>query len=379
MRGGLPNRWDAAAAAAVTAATVAPLAVTGQPRWWLLALGLAASVPVAWRGRALLAVCLVVGPATTVLALCPGLGPLFVPYGALLCAYTFAAHGTRRLQPVAIAICAAGVLITLVVPRESFDTVRVVVTEYVAVFAIGGGIRARRDREAADAERAQRTAEARAAAVQLERVRIARDMHDIVTHSVGLMIVQAEAGPVVARTDPARAEAVFDTIAATGREAVDQLRVMLGALRGQAGREPVPGIDAVGELVARTGRGELRTSLTEEGERRPLPVDVGVAAYRIVQESLTNVVRHAGARSVEVTLSWTDASLEVRIADDGGGTGLSGPPREGHGLLGMRERAQACGGTLAVDPRGFTVTASLPAPGRPAEHWPRPRSAPAGG
>lgn len=377
MRAGLLNRWDVAVAAVVTVATVAPLLAAGHPRWWLLPLAVAASVPVAWRRQALVPVCLVVGVATTALAPSPDLGPLFVPYGALLCAYTFAAHGPRRLQAVAIAVCAAGILVTMVLPRESLATVRVVVTEYVAVYAIGVGTRARWERTAADAQRAQHTAEARAAAVQLERVRIARDMHDIVTHSVGLMIVQAEAGPVVARDDPARAEAVFDTIASTGREAVDQLRVMLGALRGQTGREPAPGIDGIGELVARVGRGDLRATLTELGERRPLPVDVGVAAYRIVQESLTNVVRHADARAVAVTLRWTDTSLEVRIADDGGGADVAARPREGHGLLGMRERAQACGGTLAVDPGGFTVTATLPAPRRPVEQ--RRRSATAGG
>jgi signal transduction histidine kinase len=365
-------------AAVVTAATLPPLCTLGRLRWWVVALGVAAAVPVAWRRRALITVCLIVGVATMALAVGPTDGPLFVPYGMLLCAYSFAAQSPPRVRTAGIAVGAAGIVVALIIPRAGPGTVRVVITEYVAAYAVGVGARAKREQDAADSERARRIADAQVAAAQRERLRIARDMHDIVTHSVGLMVVQAEAGPVVARTDPARAEAVFDTIAATGREAIDQLRMMLGALRGKAsqepasrdralgaeGREPAPGIGAVAGLVARAGRDDLRTSVIEVGTRRPVPAEVGVAAYRIVQESLTNVVRHSGAHAVEVTLVWTDTSLDVRVADDGCGRF---PLREGHGLLGMRERAQACGGTLLVDPRGFTVTASLPLAGRPSD------------
>jgi signal transduction histidine kinase len=186
-------------------------------------------------------------------------------------------------------------------------------------------------------------------------------MHDIVTHSVGLMVVQAEAGPLVIRTDPARAEAAFDAIADTGRGALAQLRGALGALRsdGNGVREPRPGLDALPGLIERTRRAGLHVNLTSDGAPRPVTANVDVAAYRIVQEALTNVMRHADARAVQVRLRWVDTALEVEVADDGkGADGVTG----GRGLVGMRERTAACGGTLQAGPgrEGFVVAATLP-------------------
>jgi signal transduction histidine kinase len=206
-------------------------------------------------------------------------------------------------------------------------------------------------------ERARRLEEERAAAVAEERTRIARDMHDIVTHSVGLMVVQAEAGPLVLRSDPARAEAAFQAISDTGREAIGQLRQILGTLRGTVAREPQPGLDATPDLLERARQAGLAVSVEESGDRRPVPAAVDIAAYRIIQECLTNTLRHAAARTVRLCLGWSERALTIEVADDGrGATAL----REGHGIVGMRERVGACGGTLAIDPRGFTVTATLP-------------------
>jgi len=183
-------------------------------------------------------------------------------------------------------------------------------------------------------------------------------MHDVLAHSVSLMVVQAEAGPVVVRSDPARAEAVFDAVAAAGRDAMGQLRRILGLLAdGDAGAAP-PGIDAVADLVA----GVPRASLVTSGTARAVAADVGTAAFRIVQEALTNVVKHAGPASVVVTLDWAATELVVTVRDDGPGPGAN--PGSGHGLIGIGERAAACGGSArhGAGPggRGFEVSAGLP-------------------
>ncbi|RFU38509.1 sensor histidine kinase, partial [Actinomadura logoneensis] len=231
------------------------------------------------------------------------------------------------------------------------------------------GTRARRARAAELAERERRLAGERAAAVDRERARIARDMHDIVTHSVGLMVVQAEAGPVVLAASPERAEAVFDTIADTGRDALAQLRTVLGTLRsagpdGPAG--PAPGLDTLPDLVEGARRAGLDARLDLPDPVPDVPPAVAVAAYRIVQEALTNTLRHAGATRVEVRLRASPETLRVEVRDDGRGASAP-PPDSGYGLVGMRERAAACGGTLRVtaDGPGFAVEALLPARAAP--------------
>jgi len=378
-----PSRVDTAIAAVVTLVTVLPLLVPTPHAWWIVAFGLASSVPVAWRRRAVLAVSALVGVATMTLVLFLSHQPvfLFLPYGGLVCAYTYAEWCPPRWRPVGIVLGVLGIAITLIVPHEDLETLRYVSTAYIAAYALGIGARARRAQRAAEEERTRRLAEERAVAVQRERLRIARDMHDIVTHSVGLIVVQADAGPLVVRDDPDKAEAIFEVIAETGRDAVGQLRRVLGTLRGGE-REPQPGIDAVPELVAGAGRTDLDATVTEHGRRRAISAEVGVAAYRIVQESLTNTVRHASADTVRVTLTWTEAELTVEIADNGNGLARpgerSGSPG-GHGIAGMRERVDACGGRLDIDPgrgdpvgappgrrlgekagEGFTVTATFP-------------------
>jgi signal transduction histidine kinase len=350
---------DAVLASVVTVASVTPLLLPHRQVWWLIALGFAASVPIAWRRRALVPVTIVVGSATMAMVLTLTHRDVLVlmPYGGLVCAYTFATLDRLAPRVGAVVLMAAGVIVTLVIPHEDLETYRYVGAVYVASYALGVGTRARRAQRRAEEERTRRLAEERATAVERERTRIARDMHDIVTHSVGLMVVQAEAGPLVVRNDPARAEAAFEAIADTGREAIGRLRLILDALRGDGGREPQPGLDTLRDLVERTRRAGLDASFEERGTPVPVPAEVGVAAYRIVQESLTNTLRHSAARTVRVILAWADSSLTVEVRDDGGSTAA---PREGHGITGMRERAHACGGRLDIDPSGFAVTATLP-------------------
>jgi signal transduction histidine kinase len=353
-------RADVAIAALVSAAMLVPAFVPHRQPWWVVALAALTSVPVLWRRRFLISSALVTGAAMTALALVQhSLAhdlPVVVPYGPLVSTYTCAELAPPVVRAVGGVVLTAGVVFSLVLPHESFDTFGSVITSYVAAYALGVGTRARRAQRTAEAERARRLEEERATAVAEERTRIARDMHDIVTHAVGLMVVQAEAGPVVVRSAPARAEAVFDAIAGTGREAVGQLRQILGALRGTGGG-PRPGLDATSGLVERAREAGLDVAVEEHGARLPVPASVDIAAYRVIQECLTNVLRHAAARTVRLCLGWSERALTIEVSDDGHcADGL----REGHGIVGMRERVGACGGTLVIDPRGFTVTATLP-------------------
>jgi signal transduction histidine kinase len=175
--------------------------------------------------------------------------------------------------------------------------------------------------------------------------------------------VQAEAGLVV-RADPDKAGAAFDTISATGREALTQLGRALGVLRGDGPmRQPQPDLDDVPALVERARPAGLQARLAERGQRRPVPADLAAAVYRVVQEALTNTVRHAHARRVAVRLDWRDTSLRVEVVDDGDGPGPPGGG-SGRGLAGMRERVDAFGGELRTGAGdsgvGFRVTAILP-------------------
>ncbi|WP_433254946.1 sensor histidine kinase [Streptosporangium sp. CA-135522] len=344
--------FDAVITTGVCAATVLPLA--GAP-WRVVVVAVLASAPVFWRRRAPLTVMLVVGLATTALALLEAVPRL--PYGALVCVYTLAVLSPPVLLGLAVAITAAGVVVSFVIPREALADFGFVSAAYVVAVALGMSARAHRAQVATLRERARRQEEEAAAR---ERLAIARDMHDILTHSVGIMVVQAEAGPLVMRTDPARAEAAFDAIAETGRGAIVQLRRVLGTLRSGDGARP--GVDSLPDLIARSRRTGLEVRLEEEGRRRALPADVDVALYRVVQESLTNTIKHAVAREVLVRLRWADTTLRLEVSDDGRGPQPGGSG--GHGMIGMRERVLACGGTLRAGPgpagAGFAVFATFP-------------------
>lgn len=347
---------DVVVAVVVTGATVGPAVVAREP-WWVLVFALLASVPVLWRRRAPIAVLWVVGPAITVLACVHALPAL--PYGTIICVYTIAAYSRQSLRRVALLAVCVGVLVSLAIPNERPESYAYAAISFTTAWALGTGVRARRAQIAMLEERARRLEEERGAAVDRERLRIARDMHDIVTHSVGLMIIRAETGPLLTRTDPDGADAVFAGIADTGREAVQQLRHSLGALRGIGDPPHQPGIEAIPDLVELTRRGGLTASFDESGTRRAVSGDVGVTAYRVVQEALTNTRKHARATCVRVSLRWTEDRLLVRVSDDGAGVV---DDSTGYGLLGMRERVTSSGGTLrhGRSGNGFDVAAELP-------------------
>ncbi|WP_443333875.1 sensor histidine kinase [Streptomyces sp. CB02488] len=198
-----------------------------------------------------------------------------------------------------------------------------------------------------------------------ERARIAREMHDILSHAVSLMIVQAEAGPVAVRTAPDRAEAAFDAISETGRDAMVQLRRMLGVLRedegpGGAPRRPQPALAGLPGLVERVRGSGLAVSYEVTGATRTPGPAVETTVYRMVQEALTNVVRHADAETVRIRLDHGSEELTLTVTDDGHGPGTG----TGLGLVGIRERAAAHGGTARTGPgpggRGFEVRVTIP-------------------
>jgi signal transduction histidine kinase len=218
----------------------------------------------------------------------------------------------------------------------------------------------------------RREVEARAA-VAREQARIARELHDIVAHAVTVMVLQAAGAERVLSTDPRQAEQALTNIRAQGKQAMQELRRMLPVLRTAEGandeQQPAParppGLDDLDELVTAVGRTGLSVQLDRLGAARPVPPSIGLAAYRLIQESLTNVTKHAGpGSSATVRVVWGD-DLLVEVSDRGSGSAPPGPrvPSTGHGLLGLRERVALAGGRFAAGPLpdgGFQVTATLP-------------------
>ena len=202
-----------------------------------------------------------------------------------------------------------------------------------------------------------------------ERARIARELHDVVAHSLSVVIAQADGGRYAAASDPDAAARALETVAATGRSALTDMRRLLGVLRegeGGAAMAPQPGVGDLAALVGSVRASGLDVVLTRVGEPRPLVPSAGLALYRGVQESLTNVLKHAGPGAwARVGLTWRQDGVQLRV-DDGGGTGAmvaSSGDGAGRGLLGMRERLALHGGTVVAGPReggGFSVRIDLP-------------------
>jgi signal transduction histidine kinase len=199
-----------------------------------------------------------------------------------------------------------------------------------------------------------------------ERARIARELHDIVAHHLSVIAVQSETARLTSPKLSADARGRFEAIAATAREALTETRRLLGVLRedvgGDADRAPQPGLDGLGDLVATARDAGANVRLILQGKVVPLPAGIDLAAYRIVQEALTNARRHAPGADVDVEVSYGEAALTLRVRDYGGGPG-DGELMPGHGLVGMRDRATIAGGTFsygAAEGGGFAVEVTLP-------------------
>ncbi|MER7695594.1 histidine kinase [Streptomyces sp. NPDC096095] len=357
--------------AAVTMPFVVPRAADlPEATWGAYGLTTLTVLPLVARRRAPVAVLLAAlagGALYTLAADGPG-QPL--PYAGLVTFYTVAELSPARKR-LAVAVL-VGAAVFPSVARNTGEARELLFSLFVfgAAYAFGRLSHTRKAYVAAVEDRARqaelgRRIEAERAAAR-ERARIAREMHDILSHAVSLMVVQAEAGPVAVRTAPERAEAAFDAISETGRDAMVQLRRMLGVLRedgpGQppAPRAPQPGPAELPALLARVRAGGPEVTYATTGRVRPLPRDTGATVYRIVQEALTNVVKHARAKQVDVELAFAEEALTITVRDDGQGPGST----QGLGLIGVRERAAAHGGTARAGGgpggRGFELVVGLP-------------------
>jgi signal transduction histidine kinase len=321
----------------------------------------------------------------------PGLIP--ADAAVLIALYSVTVYGPRWAHRTAIvgALVGSAVLSTaLMILAGPPDPVSYVGTTLfgcvtaLAVWAAGLVKRSRRETLLAWQDRAERLRVERDQQAQIataaERARIAREMHDIVAHSLSVVIAQADGGRYAAQADPGAAARSLETIAETGRTALADMRRLLGVLRdgsdgvapGAAGVTapipalvPQPAAGDVEQLVEQLRSTGVRISLVRVGTPRPLPPGAGLTVFRICQESLTNVLKHAGPDpTVTVLLQWAPSALTLEVSDDGRGAAAI-DDGAGHGLLGMRERAAMFGGTVTAGPRpggGFRVRAELPLP-----------------
>ena len=377
---------DVVVAAVVAVLSVVEVATTSANRLpgdraadgYAYALVAVGALSLAWRRRAPLAMLAVV---TAVLATfwLRGHVALLSVLG-LPALYAVAAHSSHRrrawwLLGAALFLLMLAASVSVLDQPAGFDYLQAVsmVAFMSAAIAAGVIIRNRErifvdtERRAAEAE-ADRLAAAERAAV-LERSRIAREMHDVVAHGMSVVAVQAAAGREIVHTNPDKAAEVFARIEAVGRESLTELRRMLGVLRetGEvaASLSPQPGIADIAAAVAQSSSTGVATDLVIEGRQRSVAPGIELAAFRIVQEALTNVRKHAGASaSATVRISYEPRDLVVEVADDGRGAATSfAGVGTGNGLIGMRERVEIYGGQFTSGPRvggGYTVRAVLP-------------------
>ena len=329
------------------------------------------------------------------------LQPTFADAAILVLLYTVAAERPRRVSLPGLAACA--VLFVAVAarynpggnePRHQVEFFLVTSLFYllapVSAWVLGDSMGTRRAYSAALEERAVRAERERDVQAQIaaaaERARIARELHDVIAHNLSVMVAQADGGAYAFDAAPEQSRQALAEIGRTGRQALSEMSSLLGILHTgsqAAPLAPVPAAAEIAQLVTQAREAGMRVNYTVEGDVPPLPGSLSLAAYRIVQEALTNVRKHAGPRAAaEVTLRYGQDELLVCVADDGRGSagrpgrlpryGEAGPAGSakpgsdpGHGLAGMRERAAMYGGTIQARPRpggGFEVAARLPLP-----------------
>jgi signal transduction histidine kinase len=360
----VPPLPDAAVALAIVLVEVGGAALTSRERGEpgvtpvAILLLLLQSLPVAWARRAPVPVWAITAAAALVYGIRDYPDP-FLPLGPIVALFVVVA---LRPPPTAVvvgvcslAIAGAGAL--LAGDSDAQDVAFAIVL--VALGWVLGVLQRRRDERAATDQAA-----AMRDAVLDERTRIARELHDVVAHHVSMMVVQSEAGASTAASEQDLER--FEATASTGRDALTDLRRLLGVLRASdasvsSDREPQPGLDRLDDLVRSARRAGLSVDVTVEGEPRSVPPGVGLSAYRIVQEALTNTIRHAGPAHASVAVRYSTDALEVEVVDDG--TRAASANGDGFGLVGIRERVALYGGSLSVGARhdgGFAVAARLP-------------------
>jgi signal transduction histidine kinase len=369
-------------AAGLATALVVPVLVSvpvgwGVPRG-MLALGyglvLLHTLPLAARRRfplTVFAVCVASGLAFAALFMMP----VFLGPAILVAVYSVAAYADRWVSVAGLAVAELGLAAVWLTPGMLERSTFLLFMGVIAVAWVLGHFVGDRQLYAAQLE--ERTAELEQAreelarrAVTEERLRLARELHDVVAHAMSVIAVQSGVGAHVAASRPEEVGKALAAIEATSRGALEELRRLLGVLRQdsepQASLTPVPGLANLDRLLAEVGRAGLAVRVRVEGTPLPLPAGVDLSAYRIVQEALTNVVKHAGPAHAQVTIGYRDQDVTVEVTDDGGGAvapATHGRVGTGHGLIGMRERVAAFNGQLEVGPRpggGFRVAARLP-------------------
>ena len=309
------------------------------------------------------AVGLAAGMAYAVSDYPPALNP-----AALLALYTAGAtlpeRISRRVLGVSVVVAVLG---ATVAPGPTNTGVPLVVA---GAWFLGAFVRASRlhtrELELKNRELEQAQHELARQAVTEERLRIARELHDVVAHTMSVVAVHAGSGRMVAASDPAAAERALETIETTTRSALGEMRRLLGVLRSGDGHEPgalgpAPGLLDLPALVAEVAGSGVDVDLRVEGERPAVPPGVDLSAYRVVQEALTNVIKHAGTASATVDVRYSGSEIAVEVVDDGRGADAN--TSGGHGLIGMRERVAVHGGELEAGPRpagGFRVAARFP-------------------
>jgi signal transduction histidine kinase len=311
-------------------------------------------------------------------------GPLFAFLAVNLALYSLAAYGARRLAILGVAVWAVLLTVRLAYlvatrwPQVAISGLYDVVDDYVllaAAWTLGEGVRQRRLHAAELEDRAarlerEREEKARQAATQ-ERLRIARELHDVVAHSLSVIGVQAGAARLVLDADPnpSQAREAVAAIEATANRAMAEMRRALGILRDTepsgAALAPLPGLRQLPSLLDQLRSAGLPVALTVAGTPRPLAASIDLSLYRIVQEALTNALKHARAARAEVVVCHGAHDITVEVTDDGRGASPSSERSQGAGTIGMRERVALFGGELQVGPRpqgGYAVRVRLPTP-----------------
>jgi signal transduction histidine kinase len=364
-----PRIWDALLALGVVGVGLLAFALRAHrpdepPALFGFALVVVAGVSLAWRRRAPLIVATIVSAAVAAASLL-GYWPEFVAM-LWIAVYSAAAY-TERDRLVRVLLPVAVLTSVAISVGERWDRglnwveiLTDLVVTFGVPFLLGRMTFNRRRRIVREREVATREA------VAAERAAIARELHDVVAHHMSVMVVQAGAARAVSGSDPAATAEALRQIEASGRTGLAEMRRLLEVLKAENdgdGRAPQPGLARLDELLDAMRASGLPVEAVVEGAPRPLSPGVDLSAYRIVQEALTNALRHAGGASARVVVRYDPDALELEIADDG-----PGPPDDleasgGHGLIGMRERVQLFGGVLEAGARpggGFLVRARLP-------------------
>jgi signal transduction histidine kinase len=326
-----------------------------------------------WRRPAALPVLMLSSAVFVVFELAGSASPLLA-FAPLMALYAVAANSRPAVSGGAAALLAIGAAaVHAANPGPLDDDILDYLLSVATAWLLGYGVwlnRARTsllDDQAAQLTREQATQTQ--AAVRREQTRIARELHDIVAHRIVVMVAQAGASKRMFDAEPERARQALTSIESLGREALIEMRRLLGVLwtTDDESKAPQPGLAELPALVSQMQQAGLPVELRVSGQPRTLPAGVELNAYRIIQEALTNTLKHAGPTRAEVELTYHPEFLELHIRDGGNGGGTS-LPTPGHGLVSMRQRAALLGGAVTVGPRsgsGFVVTAKLPVNGGP--------------